>query len=177
MKGAPIMYCAVLLFFCSQIISGIPPTPAMNQCHSLMASYRQRDVVAFTQDKKLLLFVFDLNDFMCMTCLDSFLAFCQSLPPHILEENAWGILTIGSAVRKSGLEPSVRIARTKLRGFVTANRIKFPVFIDEHLIFQQFTKKGSSVLLFDGTNTILREYIFPLNKNQIGEIQQIVSGF
>ena len=171
------MYCAVLLFFCSKIISGIPPTPAMNQCHSLMASYTQRDVVAFTQDKKLLLFVFDLNDFMCMTCLDSFLGFCQSLPPHILEENAWGILTIGSAVRKSGLEPSVRIARTKLRGFVTANRIKFPVFIDEHLIFQQFTKKGSSVLLFDGTKTILREYVFPLSKNQIGEIQQIVSGF
>lgn len=58
-----------------------------------------------------------------------------------------------------------------------ANRIKFPIFIDEYQIFQQFEKKGTAVLLFDGTNNILKEYIFPLSKDQIGEIQKIVSGF
>jgi hypothetical protein len=64
-----------------------------------------------------------------------------------------------------------------LRGFVVANRIEFPIFIDEHHIFQPFEKKGTAVLLFDGTNHILREYVFPLNKDQIGEIQEIVSEF
>jgi hypothetical protein len=135
------------------------------------------DTVEFAEDKNLLLFVIDFNDFMCMNCLDSFLSLCSSIPPHILEKNAWGILTIESAIRKSGLMDSVRIAKTKLRGFVMANRIKFPIFIDEFQIFRRFERKGSSVLLFDGASNILKEYIFPLSKDQIGEIQQIVSGF
>ena len=172
-----LVIASALLMLCTQSSIGVASIPALNTSHSLMSLYPQWDSIEFTHDKKLLLFIFDFNDFMCMSCLDSFLTFCQSLPSHILEENSWGILTIGSAIRKSGLESSVRIARTKLRGFVTANRIKFPVFIDEHQIFQQFEKKGSSVLLFDGTNNILKEYIFPLNKDQIAEIQRIVSGF
>jgi hypothetical protein len=112
-----------------------------------------------------------------MNCLESFLAFCHSIPPHILEENAWGILVIESAIKKSGLRDSVKIARTKLRGFMLANRIKFPIFIDEFQIFRQFEKKGTAVLLFDGSNNILKEYIFPLNRNQIDEIQEVVFGF
>jgi hypothetical protein len=94
-----------------------------------------------------------------------------------LEEKAWGILTIESSIRKSGLMDPVRIAKTKLRGFVKANRIRFPIFVDERQVFRQSERKGSSVVLFDGTHNILKEYIFPLSKAQIGEIQQIVSGF
>ncbi len=75
------------------------------------------------------------------------------------------------------MKDSVKIAKAKLRGFVVANRIKFPIFIDEVQVFQQFERKGTAVLLFDGTNNSLKEYIFPLSKNHIGEIQKIVSGF
>ena len=167
----------MLLLFCAQSFLGFASTTALNKRHSLISSSAHSYQIAFPQNKKLLLIIFDFNDFMCMSCLESFLTFCQLLPPHILEENAWGILTIESAIKKSGLKDSVKIATTKLRGFVTANSIKFPIFIDEYQIFQQFEKKGTAVLLFDGTNNILKEYIFPLNKNQIGEIQKIVSGF
>ena len=172
-----LIFGSVFLMLCTQSSLGVASIPVLNKCHSLVSLYPQLDTIEFTQDKKLLLFVFDFNDFMCITCLESFLSFCNSLPPNILEENAWGILTIGSAIRKSGLRESIRIARAKLRGFVTANRIKFPIFIDEHQVFQQFEKKGSSVLLFDGANNILKEYIFPISKDKIGEIQHIVSGF
>jgi len=113
---------------------------------------------------------------MCMNCLESFLSFCGSLPPHILEENVWGILTIGSEIRKPGSKDSLKVAKTKLRGFVTANDIGFPIFIDEYQLFEQFRKKGTLVLVFDGENDILREFIFPLTKNQSAEIQEIVSG-
>jgi hypothetical protein len=176
-KGIIIISRAIFSLLCVLPVFGFASTPSMNKCHSLMSLYSQFDTLEFTQNKKLLLFVFDFNDFMCMSCLESFLSFCHSLPPHTLEENSWGILTIGSAIRRSELTDSVKIAETKLRGFVMANRIKFPIFIDKHQIFQQFAKKGSSVLLFDKTNNILKEYIFPLSRDQIGEIQQIVLGF
>lgn len=168
---------AMFLLLCAQPFLGFASTPALNKCHSLMSLSAHPYQTEFPQNRKLLLIIFDFNDFMCMSCLESFLSFCQSLPPHILAENTWGILTIESAIRKSGLKNSVKIAKTKLRGFVAANRIKFPIFIDEYQIFQQFEKKDIAVLLFDGTNDILKEYIFPLSKGQVGEIQKIVAGF
>jgi hypothetical protein len=177
-----IVFSAALLLLCAQPFFGFASLPTLNKRHSLMyLSARSNNLsthkIEVPQNRKLLLFVFDLNDFMCLTCLDSFLTFCNSIPPHILEENTWGILTIESAIKTSGLKDSVKIARTKLRGFMLANRIKFPIFVDEYQIFRQFEKKGTAILLFDGTNNILKEYIFPLSKNQIGEIQEIVSGF
>jgi hypothetical protein len=167
---------AMFLLFCSQPFLGFASTPALNKCHLLISLSAHPYQTEFPQNRKLLLIIFDFNDFMCMTCLESFLSFCQSLPPHILEESTWGILTIESAIRKSGLKNSVKIATTKLRGFVAANRIKFPIFIDQYQIFQQFEKKGTAVLLFDEMNNILKEYIFPISHKQIGEIQKIVSG-
>jgi hypothetical protein len=171
------IYRAMLLLFFSLALVGFASSPTLNNRHSLIYLSAPTNNIEVPQDRKLLLFVFDLNDFMCLSCLEAFLTFCHSLPPHVLEENAWGILTIGSGVKKSGLEDSVKIARTKLRGFVLANRIKFPIFIDEFQIFRQFEKKGTAILLFDGTNNILKEYIFPLTRDQIGEIQEVVSGF
>jgi hypothetical protein len=168
---------AMFLLFCSQPFLGFASIPALNKCHSLMSLSAHPYQTEFPQNRKLLLIIFDFNDFMCMNCLESFLSFCQSLPPHILEENTWGILTVESAIKKSGLKSSIQIATTKLRGFVAANHIKFPIFIDHYQIFQQFEKKGTAVLLFNGTNNILKEYIFPISHEQIGEIQKIVSEF
>ena len=175
-KKFSIIFGLLFLFFYCPCLSGFTLSPAFDACHSLMSSsgyYHRRPLF---QNKKLLLIVFDFNDFMCMNCLESFLSFCGSLPPHILEENAWGILTIGSEIRKSGSKDSLKVAKTKLRGFVTANDIGFPIFIDEYQLFERFRKKGTLVLVFDGEDDILREYIFPLTKNQIAEIQEIVSG-
>jgi hypothetical protein len=172
-----LVFSAVFLFLFAQSFLGFALIPAVNTCHSLMSSSACSYQMEYSRNRKLLLFVFDFNDFMCMNCLESFLTFCQLLPPHILEENAWGILVIGSAKRQSELKDSVKIAKTKLRGFVAANCIKFPIFVDELQVFRHFEKKGTAILLFDGTNNILREYIFPLSKDQIVEIQMIVSGF
>jgi hypothetical protein len=177
-----LVFSAALLLLCVQPFLGFVSIPSLNNRHSLVfLSARSKNLsthkIEVPQDRKLLLFVLNFNDFMCLNCLESFLTFCHSIPPHILEENAWGILSIESAIKKSGVKDSVKIARTKLRGFVLANRIKFPIFIDEHQVFPQFENKGTVVLLFDGTNNIIKEYIFPLSRTQIGEIQEAVSGF
>ena len=175
----PIIFYSLILMLCCIPVFGFASTPAPYKCHSLMRLYPRWPAVdiEFTQDKKLLLFILDFNDFMCMNCLRSFLSFCHSIPPHIQEENAWGILTIESASSEVGSMDSVRIAKTKLRGFMKANRIKFPIFVDEHQVFRQSERKGSSVVLFDGTNNILKEYIFPLSKDDSAEILRILSGF
>lgn len=172
-----VIFFGVLFIFFAQSFLGPSSIPALNTCHSLMSLPMCAYQIEFSQNKKLLLFIFDFNDFMCMNCLESFLSFCHSLPPHILEENTWGVLTVDTTTGRSEMKDAARIAKTKLRGFVAANRIKFPIFIDEFQIFQQYKKKGTAILLFDGTDSNLKEYIFPLNKAQIGEIQKIVSGF
>jgi hypothetical protein len=177
-----LVFSTALLLLCVQPFLGLASIPTLSKRHSLMflsarSNHLYYHKIEVPQDRKLLLFVFDFNDFMCLNCLESFLTFCHSIPPHILEENTWGILTIESAIKKSGIKDSVKIARTKLRGFMLANRIKFPIFIDEYQIFRKFERKGTMILLFDGTNKILKEYIFPLSRNQIGEIQKTVSGF
>lgn len=172
-----LILCATLSILWFQSFLGLASTHTIANCHSLMALSFHSFQTDFLNNKKLLLLVFDFEDFMCISCLESFLAFCQSLPSHVLEENTWGILTIGNLPMTSGSKDSVRIAKAKLRGFVATNRIKFPIIIDEFQIFQHFAKRGTTVLLFDGTNDSLNAYDVPLRKDQIREIQKTVTGF
>jgi len=130
-----------------------------------------------SENTKLLLLIIDFDDFMCMNCLESFLAFCQSMPGSILEDIAWGILIIDSTTSQTGVIHSVKIARKKLKGFVEANGIPFPILVDQHQIFEQFKKKGTAVLTFDKTNGSILEYRFPLNEEQISEIHSFVSEY
>jgi hypothetical protein len=125
-------------------------------------------------DSQLLLFIFDFQDFSCMTCLDSFLALYRILPVRFKSSKTWGILI----AKNSGAEERkmIRIAEKKLKGFVRANQIKFPILVDRSRIFGEWTEKGSCVLVFDRAKKMLCRYEFPLTSEQFEEIFLCLTG-
>jgi hypothetical protein len=164
--------------FCSHPDRRAPSGNRQTRSWRSLSSPFSLSVHSHTPEKrKLLLLIIDFDDFMCMNCLESFLVFCRSIPDSILEERAWGILIIGSTTGQTDGIHSVKIARKKLKGFVEANGIPFPILIDQHQIFEQFKKKGTAVLAFDERKGSVREYRFPLNEEQISEIHSFVSEY
>jgi len=119
-------------------------------------------------DKKLLLFILDFQDFSCFTCLDSFLGLYRILPMRFKTSNAWGILVVKNSEGKENRP--FRIAEKKLKGFVQANHITFPILVDRSRIFGELAEHGSGVYLFDGTRKTARRYDFPLTGEEFEEI-------
>lgn len=119
-------------------------------------------------DRKLLLFVLDFDDFACISCLDSFLGMYRMLPPPFKVSNTWGVLIVKGDGEEG--DRTVRIAEKKLRGFVRANRIASPILLDRSRLFAGWAEKGSGVLFFDGAKKTVRRYDFPLAGEQLEEI-------
>ena len=65
---------------------------------------------------------------------------------------------------------AVRIAEKKLKGFIRANRIPFPISVDRLGIFAAWKERGSGVLLLDGKRKSCQWYDFPLTGEQFEEI-------
>lgn len=123
--------------------------------------------------KVLLLFIIDFNDFMCMSCLDSFLSFCRSIPSRSLEKNAWGVCVLADIDKKPEKKDSGRIAEKKLRGFIAANSIPFPVIIDHSRVFQSFAADGTAIVIIDVERKRIARYNFPIGNadaRKIGEL-------
>ena len=121
---------------------------------------------ASNENRKLLLFILDFDDFSCMTCLDSFLALYRILPFRFKTSHSWGVLIVD----KPEDNRLIRIAGKKLRGFLKANHITFPILMDRSGIFGHREETGSCVLLFDEAKNMLTRYEFPLTGGQLEEI-------
>ncbi len=129
--------------------------------------------VAPKDDRQLLLFILDFRDFSCMACLDSFLGLYRILPFSFKTSKTWGILVVKNS---EGEENRLfKIAEKKLKGFVQANHITFPILVDRARIFGEWAEKGSCVLLIDGAKKILCRYDFPLTGYQFEEIFEILN--
>lgn len=114
-----------------------------------------------------LVFFIDFRDFACLTCLDSFLDFYRRIPPRFRIEDSMGLLVLNPERRD---ETSSAIARVKLRGFVESNNIAFPVQVDRFHVFSEFAKDGTSVVLFDYDQEIIKKFLFPLRQQELDEI-------
>lgn len=123
----------------------------------------------FVQNK-MLLFLIDFKSFMCLHCLDSFLDFYHLISPFFERGMIWAILVLEKTGKEEVKESSIRIAQKKLRGFIKANNIKFPIIVDRFHVFNSIEEKGTSVFLFDREKKILKRYIFPLGQSQLREI-------
>ena len=121
-------------------------------------------------DNPLLLFIIDFDSFLCLPCLDSFLKFCNGLPDYIIEGNVWGILVFDKPEEKGDL--LTRIAEKKLKGFISANDIKFPIIVDRFHIFDRLGQEGTVLIIFDNQGKSIRKYVFPLSQNKIDEIRR-----
>ncbi len=165
---------AMFLLFCSQSFLGFASTPTLNKCHSLMSLSAHPYQTEFPENKKLLLFIIDFDDFMCMNCLESFLSFCHSIPPHILDEKAWGILVLEQDINEKQAKRTLKIAQKKLRGFINANRIPFPILIDTHNLFHSLAKEGTAILVFDTQMRAISRCLFPLKKEESERIMTLL---
>lgn len=120
-----------------------------------------------------LLFVFDFADFMCPLCLESFLDFYQILPAAYKAQHSAGIVVFEE---DSGLneDTRLRIVQKKLSGFLTSNRITFPVWVDRDHVFSLISSGGTVLLLFDGQRQTIKRYAFPLNQLRTEEILSLL---
>jgi hypothetical protein len=109
-----------------------------------------------------------------MNCLESFLSFCHSIPPHILEENAWAVLVIDRGNNEEQAQTTLKIAQKKLRGFVRTHRIPFPIIIDVHNTFHPLANKGTVVFVFDQRKRSVSLWKFPLSRAESEKIIAIV---
>ena len=155
--------CFVFIHF-----HGLDSAPEMGMPASEILSFFDSARALPHDENQLLLFIFDFQDFSCMTCLDSFLALHRILPLGFKTSKTWGILVAND---QAGDEYRIfRIAEKKLKGFVRANHIAFPILVGKTRIFGDWAEKGSCVLLFDSAKRVLCRYEFPLTSGQMEEI-------
>lgn len=120
------------------------------------------------EKRKMLLFVIDFRDFSCSPCLDSFLGLYHNLSLPFRTIQAWGVLTV--SLEGGEEKRDIQIAEKKLRGFVRANRIAFPIVVDKDQVFSGFADTGSCLLLLDDNQKVVLRYDFPLTGGQYEEI-------
>lgn len=131
---------------------------------------------AFLQNSRtLLLFVVDLEDFLCFLCRESFLQLYQSLPLPIQEDMSWGVIIFDEKERARRTRGDFQIIGKKLQAFLRANRIKTPFFIDRSGILEKLGTEGSAVFLFDQGKGSLKKILFPLNPQQKQELLNALS--
>ena len=136
-------------------------------------SFFDSTTVAPNDERQLLLFILDFRDFSCMACLDSFLDLYRILPFSFKTSKTWGILVVKNS---EGEENRLfRIAEKKLKGFVQANHITFPILVDRGRVFGKWAEIGSCVLLFDRVGKMFHRYDFPLTGYQFEEIFEILN--
>ena len=125
-------------------------------------------------DRPLLLVIIDFNSFLCLSCLDSFLDFYDQLSGIVDERMLWGILVFDASLEQQHGSSYIKIVEKKLKGFVKANHIQFPMVIDRFHLFESLGKEGSAVFVFDPGARAVKRYVFPLRRNHIQEIMSLL---
>jgi len=117
-----------------------------------------------------LIYIINFDDFMCMSCLNSFLEFYYVLPPPFQNERAVGILVGCSQEQEKSGSRSQKIIKKKLNGFIQANQIGFPIFIDSSESFTYLSNNNTAVVVLSEGLDRSRTYIFPLSSQDQEEI-------
>ena len=121
-----------------------------------------------------LLLIIDFGDFMCFSCLESFLQFCYSLPHQFQDQYVWGVVIFEGNIGSESEDIAIKIVEKKIRGFRMANRVRFPILVDSSRIFSSLVGKGTTVVILKGEAQEVKRYIFPLSREQIAEIHKAI---
>jgi len=158
-----------LIFGCSVFFHfhGVDGLKGRGSAIHTLAAVMGKNSQGSVSARKRLLFVLDFDDFSCMMCLESFLDCYSLLPPQVKFQDSFGVL-VGVEDRRE--EKDLAIMRKKLRGFIKANAIVFPVFLDERGVFDSAGREGSCVILMDEKSGDVRRFVFPLKKGEMGAI-------
>lgn len=117
-----------------------------------------------------LVFILDFNDFSCFFCLDSFLWFYESVPFRLHQANSLGLVVFTDLEQEEKTDSSFKIVDKKLRGFLQANHITTPFFIDRFGAFQGLAKEGTAVVLINRGEKSLKKFNFPLDRVRKEEV-------
>jgi hypothetical protein len=168
-----LVFCVLFLFIWPPLnLDSLSTTKKLH--HSPLSLSAHSSSIQYPDNKKFLLFIIDFDDFMCMNCLESFLSFCHSIPPHILDEIAWGILVLDQDNKNKQVKMTLKIAQKKLRGFINVHRIPFPILIDTHNMFHSSAREGTALLVFDNQERSISRCLFPLSKEESERIMTLL---
>jgi len=120
------------------------------------------------QNHRLLLFIIDLDLFMCHSCLISFHEFCDNLSSPVLRSMIWGIIRTQNDHKLEARR--IKIIMKKIRGFKKTHDIMFPIVIAHSSVCDDLSREGTAIILLDQKKKIAKKYTFPLNKREIDEI-------
>ena len=140
-----------------------------------LEAVQKKEIGPFVKRRKLVLMIIDFQSFFCLPCTETFLDFCQSLPPIIQEEALWGVIIYKGQKKIEDNKTQTRVVEKKLRGFIQANDIRFPLILDSFHIFHEISEGKTAIILFDQKAKIVRKILFPLNEKQRDEIINFLS--
>lgn len=110
-----------------------------------------------------LMVIVDSESFMCTPCLEPILDLNQCFPLKCQGKRVLGIIVLRERGKEADRDEQRRILEKKLRGFIKANQIKFPILVDHMCIFREMVSSGPCVVLLDPMSRSLSMYMFPLN--------------
>lgn len=137
-------------------------------------SDRAAGLSASSGNKAVCWVLFDFDGLFCSPCLTPLLEFCRSLPAPVQEEKVRGILVYGARPDRDQDGRYAQIIRKKIRGFVEANSLQFPIALDGLHVFNSLVKSSVLALLFDDVHQTVKAYAFPLKPGERGEIMQLL---
>jgi len=115
-----------------------------------------------------LIFFIEMQDFLCLTCLDSFLDLCRKLPPEILQERTLVILSDDS-ISEEISEQRKNITLKKLQALLSSNGFSLCVCMDDSGLFQEIRGKAD-VIIFEPRSRGIKSFCFPLNRLEVRKI-------
>ncbi|MCJ7679739.1 MAG: hypothetical protein MUP70_03345 [Candidatus Aminicenantes bacterium] len=119
------------------------------------------------------LLVIDVSDFSCPSCLQSIVDFIHVIPPSIREKRTVAVWRVSDPEEKDEADLKNRIWNKKMRGFVSANFIDFPIWMISESGSEAIFGKGSRLLIFPPHDNTVLSYPFPLAFEERKDVQNL----
>jgi hypothetical protein len=120
------------------------------------------------QSPCLAIFFIEMEDFMCLACLDSFLDLCRNLPPEILRERTLVVL-MDNAISEEISERRTKIVLKKLQALFSSNSLALSVCMDNSGLFQEIRGKAD-IVIFEPRLRDIKSFCFPLSRQEKKEV-------
>lgn len=133
-------------------------------------SAQSKEFSGVLESNKLVIFIIHFDSLMCFPCLNPFLDFYKLLPSPFRENRLWGVVIYENSKKKEKKIHREKIVKKKLRGFLQANNIECPIVLDSFQSFKEFSRGGTTLLIFDQKRKVVGKYVFPLSKKQMERI-------
>ena len=119
------------------------------------------------------LLVIDVSDFLCPSCLDSLIDFVQTIPSPIRKNRMTAVWRVCDSDNMEKTDLKSRIWQKKMRGFISANAVDFPVWMITESGPKLVFGEGSRLLLFLPGRKAVVTYSFPLSFKDRKTVQDL----